>query len=342
MEPTTGRILFEKNMHEPWPTASLAKMMLMLIVAEKLHNGSLKLSDPITTSRKAAAMGGSQVYLAPGETFSLADMMKAIVIHSANDASIAVAEYVAGSSDTFVDLMNQKAAQLGMKDTRYYSVHGLPPGPDQKADVSSAYDSAVLARQLVKYPLILKWASTDQTTFRHGTFELRNTNHLVRDYPGCDGLKTGFYDQAGFNVVATAHRNGLRLIAVVLGSPRKRQNFKEAATMLSQGFLNYRMYKVAEKGGSATQAVAVSGGVIQKLKPVFARDISVLVKRVDGKKDVKLAYRMPESVTAPIKAGQRIGVAQAIVDGKPAASAALIAPAEVTRASLWQRILNHL
>jgi serine-type D-Ala-D-Ala carboxypeptidase (penicillin-binding protein 5/6) len=342
MEPATGRILFEKNMHEPWPTASLAKMMLMLIAAEKLHDGSLKLSDPITTSRKAAAMGGSQVYLKQGETFPLEDMMKAIVVHSANDASVAVAEYIAGSSDAFVQLMNREAAQLGMKDTHYYTVHGLPPAPGQKADVSSAYDSAILARELVKYPLILKWAAIDQTTFRHGTFNLRNTNHLVRDYPGCDGLKTGFYDQAGFNVVATAHRNGMRLIAVVLGSPRKRQNFDQAATMLSQGFAGYRMYKVAKKGSEATQAVTVSGAVIQRLKPVFASDITLLVKRDDSKKDVKLSYRMPESVAAPIKAGQQIGVAEAIVDGKPAASAALIAPGSIAKASLWQRFWNRL
>ena len=152
LEPTTGTVIFEANDHTPWPTASLAKMMLMLIVAEKIHDGSLKLTDPITTSRKAAEMGGSQVYLKEGEVFSLDDMMKAVVVHSANDASVAVAEYVAGSTDSFVVMMNQQAAALGMKESHYYSVNGLPPAKGESADVASAYDQAILARELLKYP----------------------------------------------------------------------------------------------------------------------------------------------------------------------------------------------
>ena len=226
MEPETGTVIFENNEHKPWPTASLAKMMIAMIVAEKLADGSLKLSDKIATSRNAADMGGSQVYLKEGETFSLDDMMKAIMVHSANDASIAVAEYVGGSTEAFVQMMNREAARLGMKDTHYYSVHGLPPAPGQQADVSSAWDEAVLARALTGYPQVVQWASIDTAPFRGGSFTLRNTNHLVRTFPGCDGLKTGFYYEAGFNVVATAHRNGMRLIAVVLGSPRKGEELR--------------------------------------------------------------------------------------------------------------------
>src|SRR5208283_5164794 len=192
LEPVTGTVIFEANDHTPWPTASLAKMMLMLIVAEKIHDGSLKLSDSITTSRQAAA--------------------------------------------------------LGMKDSHYYSVHGLPPTQGQSADVASAYDQAILARELLKYPDVTRWSSIDTAPFRAGTFILRNTNHLVRTFPGCDGLKTGFYDKAGFNVVATAKRGDLRLVAVVLGSQHKLTNFKEASEMLSQGFLNYEMHPVAKKG----------------------------------------------------------------------------------------------
>ncbi len=203
LEPTTGTVIFEANDHTPWPTASLAKMMLMLIVAEKIHDGSLKLTDPITTSRKAAEMGGSQVYLKEGEVFSLDDMMKAVVVHSANDASVAVAEYVAGSTDSFVVMMNQQAVALGMKDSHYYSVNGLPPAKGESADVASAYDQAILARELLKYPDVIRWSSIDTAPFRAGTFVLRNTNHMVRTFPGCDGLKTGFYDKAGFNVDAS-------------------------------------------------------------------------------------------------------------------------------------------
>src|SRR5215469_1686148 len=241
MEPTTGTVIFEANDHAPWPTASLAKMMLMLIVAEKIHDGSLKLTDQVTTSRKAEEMGGSQVYLKEGETFSLDDMMKAVVVHSANDATLAVAEYVGGSGPAFVQLMNQEAAALGMKDTHYYSVHGLPPAAGQQMDVSSAYDQALLAREVLKYPDVIRWSSIDTAPFRGGTFELRNTNHLVRTYQGCDGLKTGFHDKSKFNVVATAKRGNLRLVAVVLGTPHKLTNFKEAAELMSTGFANYEM-----------------------------------------------------------------------------------------------------
>src|SRR3984957_14659387 len=247
LEPATGTVIFEVNDHQPWPTASLAKMMLMLIVAEKIHDGSLKISYQVTSSRKAALMGGSQVYLKEGETFSLDDMMKAVVVHSANDATTAVAEYIAGSTDSFVVMMNKQAAALGMKDSHYYSANGLPPAKGEQPDVASAYDQAILARALLKYPDVIRWASIDTAPFRAGTFILRNTNHMVRTYPGCDGLKTGFYDKAGFNVVATAKRNDLRLIAVVLGSQHKLTNFKEASEMLSQGFLNYEMHPVAKK-----------------------------------------------------------------------------------------------
>ncbi len=341
MEPQTGTVIFEQEMHKPWPTASLTKMMVMLIVAEKLRDGSLKLTDKITTSRKAEKMGGSQVYLKEGETFTLDDMMKAIVVHSANDASVAVAEYVAGSTDAFVQMMNNRAGELGMKETRYYSVHGLPPGPGQTADVSSAYDCAILARELVKSPDVLRWAAIDTAPFRNGTFELRNTNHLVRTYRGCDGLKTGFYARAGFNVVATAKRNGLRLIAVVLGSPRKGENFGQASTLLSQGFLNYEMYQIAGKGQPAPKSVAVTGGSTSKLKPLWNGDVAIFLKRGQEKDALKVSYNLPVSIAAPVKAGQQLGEAAVTLDGKPAATAALIAPQDVPKkTSLIGRLLG--
>lgn len=329
MEPTTGTVLFEKNDHQPWPTASLAKMMLMLIVAQKIQDGSLKLTDQISTSREASKMGGSQVYLKEGETFSLDDMMKAVVVHSANDASLAVAEYVGGSSTAFVQMMNQQAAALGMKDSHYYSVHGLPPAPGQQADVASAYDQALLARELLKYPDVLRWSSIDTAPFRGGSFELRNTNHLVRTYTGCDGLKTGFYDKAGFNVVATAKRNNLRLIAVVLGTPHKLTNFKEAAELMSNGFANYEMASIAKKGSAASQTVAITNGASPTMAPVFAADAAVFSKRGEAKKDVKITYTLPATINAPVKAGQQIGTAQVMANGKVIETVALIAPADV-------------
>ncbi|HUY27455.1 MAG TPA: D-alanyl-D-alanine carboxypeptidase family protein [Candidatus Binataceae bacterium] len=344
MEPTSGTVIFEKNDHQPWPTASLAKMMLMLIVAQKLHDGSLKPTDQIATSVKAAKMGGSQVYLKDGETFSLDDMMKAVVVHSANDASVAVAEYVAGSTEAFVTMMNQQAARLGMKDTHYYSVHGLPPGRGQNADVASAYDQALLARALLAYPDVLRWSSIDTAPFRNGTFVLRNTNHLVRTFQGCDGLKTGFYDKAGFNVVATARRGNLRLIAVVLGTPHKLTNFKEAAEMMAAGFREYEMHSVAAKGAQAPGAIAVTGGSVASIKPVFASDATVFIRRDDSAKTVEVAYNLPPSIAAPLKAGQRIGTAEVTRDGKAVATVALVAPADVPSrpAGIVGRILGKL
>lgn len=342
MEPTTETIIFDKDMHRPWPTASLAKMMLTLIVAEKLGDGTLKLTDKITTSRKAEEMGGSQVYLKEGEVFSLDDMMKAIMVHSANDASVAVAEYVAGSTEAFVVMMNQEAGKLALKDTHYYSVHGLPPARGQGTDVSSAYDLAALAREMVKYPDILRWASIDIAPFRNGTFTLRNTNHLVRTFPGCDGLKTGFYYAAGFNVVAAAHRTGFRLIAVVLGSPKKNQNFAQAATFMSEGFAQYEMRPVAKKGTPIAQSLTVRDGVVSSIKPVWAEDASIFAKRDERNPVFTINYKLPASVAAPVKAGQQVGTGEIVAGGGAPHTIPLIAPAAIARGSWWQRLIGKI
>jgi D-alanyl-D-alanine carboxypeptidase (penicillin-binding protein 5/6) len=343
IEPTTGTVLFAKNEHQPWPTASLAKMMLMEIVAEKLADGSLKLTDQVPTSEKAAAMGGSQVYLKPGETFSVDDTMKAIIVHSANDSSVAMAEYLAGSTDAFVVMMNAEAKKLGMKDTHYYSAHGLPPAAGQQADVASAYDEALLARTLVKNPQILQWSGITAAPFRGGTFKLVNTNHLVMGYVGCDGLKTGFYYKAGFNVVATAHREGLRLIAVVLGSPKKGQNFRSAAEMMSDGFAQYEMKTIAKKGSAAAVSVAVTDGSAPKLVPLWDDDAAVFMKRVDEKAAAyKINYQVPATIAAPIHAGQKVGSAEVIIAGQTTATVALLAPSEIVekKPGLVGRILS--
>jgi len=342
MEPETGTVMFENNEHKPWPTASLAKMMIAMIVAEKLADGSLKPSAKIATSRNAAAMGGSQVYLKEGETFSLDDMMKAIMVHSANDASVAVAEYVGGSTEAFVQVMNREAARLGMKDTHYYSVHGLPPAPGQQADISSAWDEALLARAMLQYPQITQWASINTAPFRGGSFELRNTNHLVRTFPGCDGLKTGFYYEAGFNVVATAHRGGMRLIAVVLGSPNKLKNFNSAAELMAQGFATYQMRVVGKQGAPIEQALAVNGGSLASFKPIWGGNLSVMQKRGD-ETALKVEFQLPASVAAPIRAGQQVGLGQAMSGGRVLASAPLVAPAAIgSRLSLMERLRGAL
>jgi serine-type D-Ala-D-Ala carboxypeptidase (penicillin-binding protein 5/6) len=343
MEPSTGTVILDKDMHKPWPTASLAKMMLTLIVVQKLQDGSLKLTDKITCSRKAQEMGGSQVYLAEGEVFTLDDLMKAIMVHSANDACVAVAEYIAGSTEAFVVMMNQEVAKLGLQNTHYYSVHGLPPARGQQPDISSAYDLAEMARVMIKYPDVLRWAAIDTAPFRNGTFILRNTNHLVRTFPGCDGLKTGFYYAAGFNVVATAHRNGLRLIAVVLGSPRKNENFAQAGTMMSEGFAQYEMRQVAKKDAPVGQSVAVTNGAVASIKPVWGADASIFVKRDDaGKTAFTINYKLSDAIAAPVKAGQRVGTAEIIAAAQSPQIIPLVAPVDVAEGTWWQRLSSKI
>jgi D-alanyl-D-alanine carboxypeptidase (penicillin-binding protein 5/6) len=216
---TSGKILEETNGRLQWPPASLTKLMLTYIVMEKIYRAELKLSDPVTVSRKAAGIGGSQVYLKEGEVFSLEELMRATLIESANDAAYAIGEFVAGSKEEFIHLMNEKARSLHMKDTEFHSIHGLPPSRGQLEDVTSCRDLAILAEKLLKYPVLLEWTSVRRTRFRNGTFMMTNGNRLLSKMPEIDGLKTGYYRRAGYNIVATAKKGDLRLVVIVLGSP---------------------------------------------------------------------------------------------------------------------------
>jgi serine-type D-Ala-D-Ala carboxypeptidase (penicillin-binding protein 5/6) len=334
----TGTVLFEKNQHLQAPPASMTKMMLILLVAERVRDGTLHWDDPITTSAWASKIGGSQVYLREGEVFPLSEMMEAIVIHSANDASVAVAEAAAGSSEAFVDLMNERAQQLGMKDTVYHSVHGLPPGKGQQPDMSSAADLATLARELVKYPEVMKWAGTKEAPFRNGSMTLTNTNRLVRETSWVDGLKTGYYRKAGFNVTATGQRNGMRLIAVVLGAPQKRDCFAEAARLLNKGFADFKSLVAVKKGDTVANDVAVKGGNPRFVRVVAGGNVSLLTKRGD-KPNLSVELNLSGDLQAPLKVNDPIGEVvvkdgDAIVGRVPA----LAAEATEKQTSLWDRL----
>src|SRR5206468_4793014 len=233
----SGTVLAEHDTHRRWPPASMTKMMTVLLAMERVQDRTLSLDEPVRTSAWASRIGGSQVYLAAGETFPLGELLKAIMIASANDAAVAVAEHIAGSSAAFVDIMNARAKALGLADTTYQSPHGLPPGKGQTADMTSAHDLAVLARELMKFPEVMRWAGTPSAGFRNDTLQMSNTNHLVRGtFNGATGLKTGYYHEAGFCVTATATRSDLNLIAVVLGVPTKNESFSAAARLLNEGF----------------------------------------------------------------------------------------------------------
>ncbi|MFI5397098.1 MAG: D-alanyl-D-alanine carboxypeptidase family protein [Candidatus Binatia bacterium] len=334
----SGSVLFEKNAHLAGPPASMTKMMLMLLIAERVRDGSLHWDDPIPTSAWASKIGGSQVYLKQGEVFSLAEMMQAITIHSANDAAVAVAEAVAGSSEAFVELMNERAKELGMRDTVYHSVHGLPPGKGQSADVSSAFDLATVARAVVKYPDIMKWSGTKEAPFRNGAMTLTNTNRLVRETGWVDGLKTGYYREAGFNVTATAKRDGLRLISVVMGAPQKRDCFAQAAALLSKGFADYKALVAVKKGDTVANDVAVSGGKPHFVRVVAGGDVAILAKRAEKRK-FSLELSLPGKVLAPLSANAEVG--QVVVkDGDAVVGTvpALAADPVEKQNSIWDRL----
>jgi D-alanyl-D-alanine carboxypeptidase (penicillin-binding protein 5/6) len=338
MDAGSGEVLFEKDAHRQNPPASMTKMMLMLIVAERVRDGGLHWDDRITTSAWASKVGGSQVYLKEGEVFSLSEMMEAIAIHSANDASVAVAEAVAGSSDAFVELMNQRAKDLGMRDTLYHSPHGLPPGRGQEADSSSAYDMALVARELVKLPEILKWSGTKEAPFRDGAMTLTNTNRLVRETGWVDGLKTGYYREAGFNVTATARRDNLRLIAVVMGAPQKRDCFGEAARLLTKGFGEYKALPAVRKGDVVANDVAVKDGKPGFVRVIAGENLNVLSKRTD-KPNFSIKLVLAGDVQAPLSANARVGdvvvkEGDTVVGKVPA----LAADAVEQKPSLWKRL----
>ena len=340
MEASTGDIVYEYNSHQPLPPASMVKMMVALITMEKVDSGELSLKAKITTSANASRMGGSQVYLKQGEEFTLEELMKAVMIQSANDAAVAIAEYIGGSSKGFVDLMNQKASQLGMSDSKFYSPHGLPPGKGQEADLVSAYDMAILARALVtKHPMVLKWSSMEKSDFRNGEFIMTNTNRLVSKFPGCDGLKTGYYRKAGFCLTSTAERNGIRIIAVVMGCEKAKLRFNEAARLLSWGFNLFTKVSLAQKNSVIEQSIPVIKGVKIETLPVIDQDLSVVMRKQDKDK-VMLKTAMVKSLDAPVDSGQPCGNVTYFLGEKEIGKVGLITSEKIEALGFFGRLMR--
>ena len=337
MDAETGTLIFAKEAHRASPPASMVKMMVALIVLEQAQAGQRKLDEPVQTSARAAAMGGSQVYLKQGEVFPLEEMLKAVIIGSANDAAVAVAEHVAGSVEGFVDLMNIRAQALGMKDSRFVTPHGLPPSRGQEADVSSPYDMARLGRALARYPQALQWASTREAPFRQGTFILRNPNHLLGAFPGLDGLKTGHFREAGYNLAATAERGGLRLVAVVMGEPNGKLRFAETARLLNWGF-NVVRRDVVVRAGEEVAPVKVVRGAEPAVKVVAASRVT-LFRLLGDKATPERELQVPASVPAPVEAGQKVGTLALKRDGQVVGQTDLVAAKTIPKASLWRRLL---
>ncbi|MDP4179667.1 MAG: D-alanyl-D-alanine carboxypeptidase family protein [Bacillota bacterium] len=324
----TGNIMMEKNSHEKLPIASVTKVMSMLLIMEAIDSGKITYEDKVQVSDHSYNMGGSQVYLKPGEEFTVMEMLKAVAIHSANDAVVALAEKVSGSEEAFVDLMNQKAKELGMNDTNFLDCNGLT----DEGHYSSANDVAIMSRELIeKHPKILEITTIWHDTFRNGSFSLDNTNKLINSYNGCNGLKTGFTTKAGYCLSASAKRNNMQIIAVVLGEPDMDTRFSESKKLLDYGFANYEISQIS-KSGDEMGSVEVRKGVGMSVKGVLKSDVSLLIQK--GNKDqIKHSVKMMDFVEAPVKQGQKIGEVSFESNGKIVGKADVVAQAEIKKAS---------
>ena len=301
LEPESGETLFQLNSQQKLPPASVTKLMVMLLALEAIDKGQIKLTDMVTASPEACKMGGSQIWLEPGEQMTVAELLKAVCIVSANDASYALAEYIAGSEENFISLMNKRSTELGLKDTHYVNTTGLEPGMGGPGNITSASDMAFLAREVIKHPIVYRWSGVWIDSLRGGKSFLRNTNNLVRFYQGCDGLKTGFTNQAGFCLVATAKRHGVRLIAVAMKAPTPEIRSRDISKLLNYGFAQYKAFPVY-KGGENLGKVTIFRGQQESVNGIVPGELTAILKRNFKGEIVKTVKLMP-LVKAPVPKG---------------------------------------
>ena len=323
MDQTTGTILFEKNADEKRAPASVTKVMTLLLIMEAVESGKLEWGSPIAVSPEAAGMGGSQVYLKEGETMTTDEMVKCIAVVSANDCCVAMAEAISGSVSSFIEKMNQRAKELGMNNTHFNSCTGL----DTEDHYTTAHDIAIMSRELMKHEKIKDYSTIWMDTVRDGAFTLSNTNKLVRFYDGATGLKTGFTDDAGYCLSATATRESLSLIAVVLGGETSDKRFADAKSLLNFGFTQFTIYQQAP---DSIQPVKVIKGIEDYIQPKLAEQPAFLVQK-GTEKSIKYTVDLSESVSAPVDAGQKIGSITYTCDDKIIGNINLIAEKEVPR-----------
>ena len=301
MEASTGKVLYEYQADMRLPPASVTKIMTILLVVEELDKGTIKPDDTVQVSERASKIGGSQIYLKAGEVMTVNDLLKSVVIASANDAATALAETVSGSVEAFVKKMNERARELGMKSTSFENPTGLDD--TVKEHLTSARDIAIMSRELIKHKVIFQYTTVWMDTIRDGAFGLTNTNRLIRFYKGANGLKTGYTSGAGFCISATAERDGMQLIAVVMGSPTRDSRNETAKALLDYGFANYRHYSSPRKD---IGEITVKGGVNDSCPLICEEFSSVLTKDVYAK-GIKTEINVPDSIKAPIKAGETVG-----------------------------------
>ncbi len=340
MDARTGEILGGKDLDVRRQPASMIKMMVQLLILERVDEGDIAMTDTVSVSARASLMGGSQVWLKHRERFTVEQLVEALAIHSANDAAVALAEHVAGSVEAFVDLMNRRAAELGMQNTEFNTVHGLPPARGQAPDLSTARDMAILGRALLQHPITLTWSARATAPFRDGQFTLYNPNRLLGKYRGLDGLKTGYTGPAGYCITATAVQKGVRLISVVMGCPTDRGRATETTRLLSYGFNLYGPVTLIDKAGAIVEGIVeVQGGRRREVGLVAAGELAVTVLR--GSEDrIELRREVPSPVTAPVAAGQQLGDLVAYLDGQEMARIGLLAAETVDKGSWFHRLLR--
>ena len=340
MDVATGTVLYESNSHEALAPASVTKVMTMLLIMEAVDSGKIRMEDTVTASEAAAAKGGSQIFLKVGETMTVSDMLKSIAVSSANDCACAMAEHIAGSESAFVERMNSRAKELGMNDTHFVNCTGLDDGPEAADHRTSAHDIALMSRELMKHhPDIKKFTTIWMDTVRGGAFGLSNTNKLIRFYPGATGLKTGFTSGAGYCLSATAEREGLELIAVVMGCTTSQERTAACKGMLDYGFANFAVVSpdlteqdivVPVKLGKETSVPAILGG-----------DTGMLIDKAK-KSSITTEVTLADTVTAPVAKGQNLGTMTIKAGEQVLAEVPLVAAQDVPRLTFWDLFVTVL
>lgn len=327
MDYYTGKVMYTKNADKKLPMASVTKLMTMLLACDAVAKGQVKVSDIVTTSEHAYSMGGSQIYLEPGEEMSFKEMMIAIATGSANDASVAVAEHIAGSEEAFVQMMNDKAKELKLKNTHFVNTTGLPA----ENHYTSAKDMSVVLREALKHPFFREISKIYEYDLRGGEFKLWNTNKLLKWYRGCDAGKTGWTSEAKYCLAASAERDNLRLIAVVLTCPEPKSHFRETMKLFNFGFARYQSVVLAQEG-QKIKTLPVDKGTVEKVDTVTAKQVAVVVPR-GGHKGIKGEIKLPSRIIAPVHKGQVIGTYSVTKDNEVLSKVDIVAGADIAKAS---------
>ncbi|MBE6957785.1 MAG: D-alanyl-D-alanine carboxypeptidase [Ruminococcaceae bacterium] len=339
MDMATGKVLYEQNAHEKLPPASVTKVMTMLLIMEAIDSGRIGWEDVVTVSEAAAAKGGSQIYLKVGEQMTVSDMLKSVAVSSANDCACALAEHIAGSESAFVEQMNIRAGQLKMYDTNFVNCTGLDDDINAKEHLTSAYDIAVMSRELmVNHPDIQKFTTIWMDTVRNGAFGLSNTNKLIRFYPGATGLKTGFTSAAGYCLSATARRDGMGLIAVIMGAKTSQERFAGCKTMLDYGFANFALVRPEIPGDNE---IPVTLGTKKTVRAIPGEQIELLIDKAQ-KNQVNIKLELADALAAPVSKGQKIGTLTVRAGEQVLSQVPMVAAEAVPKLTWWELFVQLL